>query len=66
MQAHHFDPMTGEDEFLAEEEEARAAITAGAPGRGKTGQWRTATGLEAKRAPPPAARPQGGEGTRPA
>ncbi len=57
MQAHHFDPMTGEDEFLAEEEEA-------AP---QSRQERRAAAKQANGAPrqagkpsgpPPAARPQ--------
>jgi preprotein translocase subunit SecA len=52
MQAHHLDPMTGEDEFLAEEQEA-----AGAP---KSRQERRAAARQGNGAPPPARRPSGG------
>ncbi len=52
MQAHHLDPMTGEDEFLAEELEAAAAP--------KSRQERRAAARQGNGAPPPARRPGGG------
>jgi preprotein translocase subunit SecA len=52
MQAHHLDPMTGEDEFLAEELEAAAAP--------KSRQERRAAARQGNGAPPPARRPSGG------
>jgi preprotein translocase subunit SecA len=53
MQAHHLDPMTGEDEFLAEELEAAAASP-------KSRQERRAAARQGNGAPPSARRPGGG------
>jgi preprotein translocase subunit SecA len=52
MQAHHLDPMTGEDEFFAEEQEASAAP--------KSRQERRAAAKQGNGAPPSARRPSGG------
>jgi preprotein translocase subunit SecA len=53
MQAHHLDPMTGEDEFFAEELEAAAAGP-------KSRQERRAAARQGNGAPPQARRPGGG------